>query len=56
MLITVDGTMQFFHADVADLPFFSKSAVAPKYCLVCVDLLISKIYIYGMKRKKLIPA
>ena len=56
MLITVDGIMQFFHADVADLSFFSKSTVAPKYCLVCADLLTSKIYIYGMKIKKLIPA
>ena len=43
--------MQFFHADVAYLQFFSKSAVDPKYALVCVDLFSSKIYVYTMKKK-----
>ena len=31
--------------------FFSKSAVTPKYCLVCVDMFTSKTYTYGMKKK-----
>ena len=38
MLHTIDRPMELVHADVADLQFFSKSVVAPKYCLVCVDL------------------
>ena len=52
MLHTIDGPIQLVHADVADLQFFSKSAVAPKYCLVCIDLLTSKTYTYCMKKKK----
>ena len=51
MLHNIDGPMQLIHADVADLNFFSKSAVAPKYCLVSVDLFTSKTYTYGMKKK-----
>ena len=48
---TIDGPMQLIHADVADLNFFSKSAVAPKHCLLCVDLFTSKVHTYGMKKK-----
>ena len=51
MLHTIDDPMQLVHADVANLNFFSKSAVAPKYCLLCVDLYTSKVYTYGMKKK-----
>ena len=43
--------MQFFHADLACLQFFAQSAVDPKYALVCIDLLSSKIYVYTMKKK-----
>ena len=43
--------MQFFHADLACLQFFAKSAVDPKYALVCIDLLSSKIYVYTMRKK-----
>ena len=43
--------MQLFHADVAYLQFFSKSAVDPKYALACIDLFSSKIYVYTMKKK-----
>ena len=43
--------MQLVHADVVDLNFFSKSVMAPKYCLLYVDLFISKVYTYGMKKK-----
>ena len=50
-LYTIDRPMQFFHADVAYLQFFSKSAVDPKYDLVCVDLFSLKIYVYTMKKK-----
>ena len=45
--------MQLVYADVADLQFFSKSVVAPKYCFVCVDLFTSKTYTYGKKKSKL---
>ena len=38
MLHTIDGPMELVQTDVADLQFFSKSVVAPKYCLVCIDL------------------
>ena len=51
MLHTIDGPMQLVHADVADLNFFSKSVVAPKYCLLCIDLFTSKVYTYGRKKK-----
>ena len=43
--------MQFFHADLAYLQFFAKSAVDPKYALVCVDLFTSKVYVYTLKNK-----
>ena len=51
MLHTIDSPMQLIHADIADLNFFSKSAVAPKYCLLCVDLFSLKVYMYRMKKK-----
>ena len=50
-LYTINGPMQFFHADLAYLQFFAKSAVDPKYALVCVDLFSSKIYVYAMRKK-----
>ena len=34
------------HADIADIRFFSKSAVDPKHCLLAVDLSTSKTYTY----------
>ena len=38
-------SMQFFHADLVHLQFFAKSAVIPKYALVCVDLcLYNRLY------------
>ena len=56
MLHTIDGSMQLIHADIADLNFFNKSSVAPKYCVVCVDLFTSKTYTYGMKMKSHLPS
>ena len=50
-LYTVNGPLQFFHADVAYLKFLAKSAVDPKYALVCVDLFTSKVYVYTMRKK-----
>ena len=48
--------MQLIQANVADLNFFSKSTVAPKCCLVCVDSFTSKTYRYGMKKKSHLPS
>ena len=50
-LYTVNGPLQFFHADVAYLKFLAKSAVDPKYALLCVDLFTSKVYVYTMKKR-----
>ena len=50
-LYTVSGAMQFFHADIAYLQFLAKSAVDPKYALLCVDLFTSKIYVYTMRKR-----
>ena len=42
------------HPDIADIHFFSKSAVDPKYCLLVVDLFTSKVYVYTMKSRNLL--
>ena len=54
-LYTVNGPLQFFHADLAYLQFFAKSAVDPKYALVCVDLFTSKVYVYTLRNKNNLP-
>ena len=50
-LYSVNGPLQFFHADIAFLKFLAKSAIDPKYALRCVDLFTSKIYVYTMRKK-----
>ena len=50
-LYTISGPMQFFHADIAYLQFLAKSAVDPKYALLCVNLFTSKIYVYTMRKR-----
>ena len=50
-LCSVNGPLQFFHADIAFLKFLAKSAIDPKYALRCVDLFTSKIYVYTMRKK-----
>ena len=50
-LYTVNGPLQFLHADIAFLKFLAKSAVDPKYALLCVDLFTSKVYVYTMRKK-----
>ena len=50
-LYSINGPLQLFHADVAYLQFFSKSAVDPKYALICVDLFSWKVYVYLMRKK-----
>ena len=49
-LYSFNGPFQLLHADIADIRFFSKSAVDPKYCLF-VDLFTQKIYTYPMKKR-----
>ena len=50
-LYTVNGPLQFFHADIAFIKFLAKSAVDPKYALLCVDLFTSKVYVYTMRKR-----
>ena len=51
-LFSLNGPIQFFHADIAYLQFLAKSAVDPKFALVCVDLFTSKIFVYTMKSRR----
>ena len=51
MLDSIDAPFQLAHADLADLNCFNKFTVAPKYCVLCVDLFASKTYAYGIKQK-----
>ena len=50
-LYTINSPLQFFHADIAYINFLAKSAVDPKFALVCVYLFTSKVYIYTMKKR-----
>ena len=53
-LYSIKAPFELFHADIANIKFLSKSAVDPHYCLLCVDLLSSKIYICLMKKRSLL--
>ena len=53
-LYSVEKPFKRVHADIADLRFFAKSAVDPKYALLAVDLFTSKTYVYPMKSRKLL--
>ena len=53
-LYSIGRPFQKVHADIADLRFFAKSAVDPKYALLVVDLFTSKTYVYPMKTRKLL--
>ena len=53
-LYSVEKPFKKVHADIADLRFFAKSTVDPKYALLAVDLFTSKIYVYPMKNRKLL--
>ena len=54
-LFSVQAPFDFLHADIGNLRFLGKSAADPKYCLLLVDLFTSKIFVYGMKNRSLIP-
>ena len=53
-LYSVEKPFKRVHADIADLRFFAKSAVDPKYALLAVDLFTSKTYVYPMRSRKLL--
>ena len=53
-LYSISKPFDLVHGDIADTRFLAKSAVDPKYCLLLVDLFISKIYIYLMKNRSLL--
>ena len=54
-LYSIHAPFDLLHTDVDDLPFLGKSAADPEYCLLLVDLFMSKFYVYGMKNRSLIP-
>ena len=53
-LYSISKPFDLVHGDIADTRFLAKSAVDPKYCLLLVDLFISKIYIYLMKNRSVL--
>ena len=53
-IYSFNGPFQLLHADIADIPFFSKSAADPHYCLLFVDLFTQKIYTYPTKKRNLL--
>ena len=53
-LYSFNGPFQLLHADIADIRFFSKLAVDPKYCLLFVDLFTQKIYTYPMRKRNIL--
>ena len=54
-LFSVQAPFDLLHVDVGDLCFLGKCTADPKYCLLLVDLFASKVYVYGMKNRSLIP-
>ena len=53
-LYIIKAPFKLVHADVADIRFFSKLAVNPKYFLLGVDLFASKMYVYPTKSRNLL--
>ena len=53
-LYSFKGPFEVLQADIADIRFLGKSAAAPKYCLLFVDLFTSMIYTYPMKTRNLL--
>ena len=53
-LYSFNGPFQLLHADIADIRFFSKSAVDPHCCLLFVDLFTQNIYTFPMKKRNLL--
>ena len=53
VLDSIKAPFELLNADIADIRFFSKSAVDPKYSLLIVDIFTSKIYTYLMKSRNI---
>ena len=53
-LYSIKAPFELVHADVADIRFYSRSAVYPKYYLLAVDLFTSKTFDYPIKSKNLL--
>ena len=53
-LYSVKAPFELVHADIANIRFFSKSVVDPKYCLLAMDLFTSKVDVYTMKSRNLL--
>ena len=51
---SIKALFERLHADVANIRFFSKAAVEPKYCFLAVDLSTSKVYTYPIKFRNLL--
>ena len=54
-LFSIQAPFDLLHPDIGGLCFLGKSAADPKYCLLLVDLFTSKIYVYGIKNRSLVP-
>ena len=53
-LYSIKTPFELVHAAVADIQFFSKSAVDPKCCLLTVDLFTSKTHVHPTKTRNLL--
>ena len=53
-LYSIGKLFELLRADIANLRFWAKSAVDPKYCLLIVNLFSSKIYVYPMKNRSVL--
>ena len=51
-LYSIKNPFELVHADEADIRFLSRSAVNPKYCLLCVGLFSSEVYVYPIKKEQ----
>ena len=53
-LYSINASFKLMHVDIADIRFFSKSIVDPKYCLLAAGLFCSKTYNSPMKGRHLL--
>ena len=53
-LYSIKAPFELMHVDITDIRFFSKLVVDPKYCLLAVDLFISKSNTYPTKSRHLL--
>ena len=53
-LYSFDGPFQLLQADIAFIRFLAKSPIDPKFCLLFVNLITSKIYTFPIKTRHLL--